>query len=740
MTGARAVQEFFAGLRERPPGAPALRGEQVELTYGALLREVDRFAEQLKAEGVSVLATQLDNGPAWAVADLATLAAGIVHVPLPLFFTQEQVRHTLCTVGVDAWLTGASDRDPGDAKTVRMAGEPLRLARPFEKRQPLHPGTVKVTFTSGSTGQPKGVCLSMVAMLAVAGGLARALGPLAIERHLNALPLPVLLENIAGLYAPLMAGATVVSLPLVQVGLNGSSTFDAAALQRQVERFGAQSTIVLPQMLRQWTSWRARHAAAPAQRPAPSLKPAQRPASSLKFVAVGGAAVGAGVLTEARAVGLPAYEGYGLSEGASVQTLNLPGADRPGSVGRPLPHARVRVGRDGDVEIAGSGMLGYVGGPAVSDTWRATGDIGALDVDGYLSLTGRRTNLLITAFGRNVSPEWVETALQSQPEIAQAVVFGDAEPALWAVLWASPGAHSSRESLAQAVRRANGLLPDYARVAHWVVASRPFSAAAGLATVNGRPRRAAVLAMGRDLRAPLLHSPKVSSMNPSEPRTPFAQLRDATESDRQQLVATPIIQGALRGEVSLASYVAFLTEAYHHVRQTVPLLRACRDRLPPRLHWMRSALDEYIAEESGHDEWILADIAAAGADSEAVRNGSAGMATELMVAYAYDTIARGNPLGFLGMVHVLEGTSVALAIAAADRIQQGLGLPDAAFTYLRSHGELDREHTAHFEQLVDAVDDPADRQAIVHAARMFYRLYGDVFRGLPLPLARLEAA
>jgi hypothetical protein len=104
-----------------------------------------------------------------------------------------------------------------------------------------------------------------------------------------------------------------------------------------------------------------------------------------------------------------------------------------------------------------------------------------------------------------------------------------------------------------------------------------------------------------------------------------------------------------------------------------------------------------------------------------------------MVAYAYDTIARRNPLGFFGMVHVLEGTSVNLALLAADRIQQNLALPDGAFGYLRSHGTLDREHTAHFEQLMDHVEDAADRQAIVHAARAFYRLYGDVFRGLPLP-------
>lgn len=213
----------------------------------------------------------------------------------------------------------------------------------------------------------------------------------------------------------------------------------------------------------------------------------------------------------------------------------------------------------------------------------------------------------------------------------------------------------------------------------------------------------------------------------------FAQLLEQTDAARRSLLEVPIIQGCLRGEVSLPSYQAFLREAYHHVRHTVPLLRATRAALPPQHAWLRGPLDEYIEEETGHDEWILNDITACGGDAEAVRHGTPGHATEVMVAYAYDTIARVNPLGFFGMVHVLEGTSVALALRAADAIQLRLHLPDGAFSYLRSHGTLDREHTAHFAQLMDRIEDPRDQAAIVHAARAFFRLYGEVFRSLPLP-------
>ena len=220
----------------------------------------------------------------------------------------------------------------------------------------------------------------------------------------------------------------------------------------------------------------------------------------------------------------------------------------------------------------------------------------------------------------------------------------------------------------------------------------------------------------------------------------FNRLVEQTAQDRMGLLGAPIIQGCLRGDVSLPSYVAFLGEAYHHVSHTVPLLRACKARLPAGREWLRGPLDEYIEEEQGHDEWILDDIRACGADAQAVRRGRPGVAAEVMVAYAYDLIARRNPLAFFGMVHVLEGTSVSLALLAADQIQKPLGLPDSAFSYLRSHGTLDKEHVAHFQLLMDQVDDPGDQADIVHAARVFFRLYGDVFRGLPLPQPAALAA
>ena len=220
----------------------------------------------------------------------------------------------------------------------------------------------------------------------------------------------------------------------------------------------------------------------------------------------------------------------------------------------------------------------------------------------------------------------------------------------------------------------------------------------------------------------------------------FDQLQEATREDREALYAVPVIREALAGQVGLEGYVAFLTQAYYHVRHTVPLMMACGARLPSSLEWLRKAVCEYIDEEYGHEQWILNDIAACGGDAEAVRLGQPSQAIELMVSYLYDTIARGNPVGFFGMVLVLEGTSVALATRAAESIEASLGLPRNAFSYLRSHGDLDIEHVGFFEGLMDKLEDPDDQRAVLHAAKRFYKLYGDIFRSLREGAAPLAVA
>jgi pyrroloquinoline quinone (PQQ) biosynthesis protein C len=220
----------------------------------------------------------------------------------------------------------------------------------------------------------------------------------------------------------------------------------------------------------------------------------------------------------------------------------------------------------------------------------------------------------------------------------------------------------------------------------------------------------------------------------------YAELVVATAAERARLQALPIIGDTLSGRVSLVEYQRFLAEAYHHVKHTVPLMMACGARLPERLEWLRGALTEYIDEEYGHHEWILDDISACGGDADQVRASRPAAATEVMVAYAYDSIARGNPAAFFGMVLVLEGTSTALALHAAAALGQHLGIERKALRYLTSHGQLDQQHIGFFEGLMDRLDDAGDRRAVVHAARMFYRLYGAVFESIRQSPALLAEA
>jgi pyrroloquinoline quinone (PQQ) biosynthesis protein C len=210
----------------------------------------------------------------------------------------------------------------------------------------------------------------------------------------------------------------------------------------------------------------------------------------------------------------------------------------------------------------------------------------------------------------------------------------------------------------------------------------------------------------------------------------YERLQRDTSTGRDYLLAAPAIQRALRGDVTRELYVEFLTQAYHHVRHTVPLMMAVGSRLPERHEWLRDAVLHYLDEEAGHEQWILNDIQHAGGDREAAAATQPSVATECMVAYAYDTIMRRNPLGFFGMVYVLEGTSVALALHAADRIQARLQLPGAAFSYLRSHGELDQEHVGHLASILERFTDRADSDAVLRCANGIYWLYGNVFRGL----------
>lgn len=211
----------------------------------------------------------------------------------------------------------------------------------------------------------------------------------------------------------------------------------------------------------------------------------------------------------------------------------------------------------------------------------------------------------------------------------------------------------------------------------------------------------------------------------------FETLARETAAERSLLFTVPQIVDGLQGRISRETYLLYLAQAYHHVSHTVPLLQLAADGMDEAHARFREALLEYVEEETGHETWILRDIANAGGDAEAARDDGPSPQTAAMVAFAYDYVRRVNPMGLFGMVFVLEGTSIALATAGASAVAESLGLGPECFSYLTSHGSLDQQHMSFFADLMSQVDDPADQAAIIEVAKNVFRLFADMFRAIP---------
>jgi long-subunit acyl-CoA synthetase (AMP-forming) len=471
---------LLAGIHLHPTQQTALEDSEQRLTYGELCDLVETERQWLMANGAQRCALLADNGCGWAIADLALLEANVVNIPLPGYFLSTQIRHVLEHAGAAFILTDRPEalcRQYGCERVAQSVSSGLTLLRRATAHVPALPiGTLKITYTSGSTAEPKGVCLSGHALQRVSTSLYAALANLDLERHMCLLPLATLLENIAGIYVPLLLGIQSVLRPAPAIGLSYGG-LDAPRLLNALSETRPSSLVLVPELLRLLV--------AAAQR-------GWQPPTSLEFIAVGGARVPVGLLEQAAALGLPVFEGYGLSECASVVCLNTPGANRPGSVGRPLSHARVRVDRNGELHVAGAVMSGYLGAAPVAAEEIATGDLGEIDADGFVRVNGRSKNLIISSMGRNIAPEWPEMELKSEPVIAHAMVYGEARPFLTALL--SPAsAQVTPEMLAAAVQRANSRLPDYARVRAWALLPETPSMDNGMLTANARLRRAALI-------------------------------------------------------------------------------------------------------------------------------------------------------------------------------------------------------------------------------------------------------
>jgi long-subunit acyl-CoA synthetase (AMP-forming)/pyrroloquinoline quinone (PQQ) biosynthesis protein C len=679
------------------PCDSALQGNVGPVSWLEAAHIVERSASRLAKTCTKgrPLGLAVDHSPASALLLVALLEAGVPAIPLPPFFSRNQSEQALANAGACGLVTDV--RVEGDHLSWTMTALDPQAAD-------LPSSTAVISYSSGSTGEPKGICLAADHLFAVASAVASFLGAKHAGRHLALLPFGILLEQVAGLYASLIAGGTYVAPPSRDVGLANSLWPDASKMLGAIARHRITSLILVPEYL--------------------SLLVAAMEGSGVRLplltlVAVGGARVPTAMLERARAVGLPVRQGYGLTETGSVVTLQDAAGNADGSAGRSIGLHRLSIADDHEIIVEGPLFLGTVGNPRSPGPLR-TGDRGRIDETGRLWIEGRKSSVIVTSFGRNISPEWVEGVLTGQPEIAQVMVRGDGAASLEALV--APSRHDA--DVHAAVVRANATLPPYAHIARVRVVA-PFTPLNGQLTGNGRLRRSAIHAA----------NPKEVDSMPF-----FDRLVAETRAEEARFATTPQLLAGLNGKITRADYLAYLKEAYHHVRHTVPLMQEARSLFgEDGNEELVRALDGYIVEEAGHDQWILDDIAAAGGDPCAVAASKPAPATRRMIDCAYRIVRGSNPVALFGMVFVLESTSVAIATDGADALKRSLDMPDSAVSYLTSHGALDQDHMGHLEALMNQIDDPGAQTAIIETARQMFELFGAMFEGIDLEDARNAA-
>lgn len=507
------ILNAFIGQAQRRPHAAAiiqlrqdengLFNEEVRCSYLALLEEARQLAANLQAQvGMQAqVGIVMGNTPEWVLADIALQLADLTEVPVPLAFSGEQAAFLLqnCRlVLTDA--AGAQRLAEWQATGTELPSAilPLRLGATPHHAAParLHPadgaqdGVIKIIHTSGTTSQPKGVMIRRHGLDALVASLWQLAQPDDYQRYLNLVPLSLLIEQVTALYMPLTSGGAVVMPPddMPPLGHPG-----VTAVQRlEVIRAARPSAMTLTPALVEALAERA-----VSHGDCPGLMPALFGREHAPLLAAGGAPVDAEVLQRLNALNIPVYQGYGLSENSSVATWNARGANRIGTVGKPLPHVKVKIADDGELCLRSSSLFaGYSSEDpsscAIDDEgWLHTGDLATQDADGFISIIGRKKTLIITANGRNISPEWLESAYRTVPGVQQAIVYGDGQQFLGGLFVVDDmrEAPAIRQAIAAYARdHLNEIefIPDPVLVPHSA------EIMARLFTVTGRPRRNAV--------------------------------------------------------------------------------------------------------------------------------------------------------------------------------------------------------------------------------------------------------
>ena len=438
----------------------------------------------------------------WVISILAAQLQNFVVVPIPQEFTVVQIASfapNLDFVLTDS-LAAAKRLEQIFAGSVRTTSHSYAnesqiflLKQTSDSPVPrlgLPVSAVSVIHTSGSTDNPKGVVISEQGLGQVVYSMRERVTSLGPMHYLSILPYSLLLEQVLGLYLPILTKGSVTLLPRSVGCYTGTQNFLAPYLEI-FEKSQSNFSMVPPSFLAELQKLAVKS----------HKSPRACLGEHLKVLATGGAPIDMSSLEYFKEHGIDIFQGYGLSENTSVVAWNYPGPNVLGSVGKPLKHNQVRINSKSQVEVSGNAVfLGYVTRGSFSlreESWLNTGDVGYFDSAGYLYVTGRDANLIVLSSGRNVAPEWIEGKLRSRPGIKDVLVVGHGKPFLSAIILVEKSA-DSKSVLNDTIRYYESIanqFPDFARVR----AFRAVSFEDRFYSVSGRILRSRVLENYTDL-------------------------------------------------------------------------------------------------------------------------------------------------------------------------------------------------------------------------------------------------
>lgn len=401
------------------------------ISYNDLYLEIQSFQLKIRQNKIKNLGILSDNSIEWIIADLAALFENITVTPLPLFFSKEQIEHIIKDSNIDYIFNGK------DLQKTNMNS----IEHPF----------FKITYTSGTTGTPKGVCLSQDNILTTMYALLKRMN-IKINSHINILPYSTLLENICGIYLPIFEDSFIHSFSLSKLGFLGSSKIDInifnTTLQNLYQKNNnnnsqPESCIFVPELLR-LAYLHSKHN---------NFSYFEH----FKFISVGGGAINKNLLESLNLDKIKVFQGYGLSECCSVVSLNSNENNLIGSVGKPLDHVLVEI-INNEIVVSGNIMNNYLHQNKEDKIY--TGDLGYIN-DGYLYVTGRKKNVIVNGFGRNISPEWIEEHFKQIPYIKLCLLTGSEEKKLH--LYVELIHENYQQKFFEDFSQFKNILPDYAQ-------------------------------------------------------------------------------------------------------------------------------------------------------------------------------------------------------------------------------------------------------------------------------------